>query len=191
MLKDFYYLEGNKQKGPLSIEQLKSIGLKPDTLVWTQGLDDWKPAQEVIELKNLMTKISPTISSIPKRASVEEEYEDAIALYLNNGYMIVNQSADITILLSPKFQKEGGNTAFIGAMVGGPVMAMAGQIGHNSRQIQYQVTIRITKTGELQILGYTLDKQNKKSHGCLVTFIVILSILVFLFIIGLIGSNFR
>ena len=60
MFQKFYYLEGkNQQKGPLSIDQLKTVGIKSDTLVWTEGLSDWKPAKEVDELKNLMSKPPP------------------------------------------------------------------------------------------------------------------------------------
>jgi len=50
MNREYYYLEGIEQKGPLGIDQLKSVGLLPETLVWTEGMSDWKPAKEVDEL---------------------------------------------------------------------------------------------------------------------------------------------
>ena len=31
MDKEYYYLDEKEQKGPFSIEQLKTVGLKPDT----------------------------------------------------------------------------------------------------------------------------------------------------------------
>ena len=53
MSREFYYLEGNEQKGPLSIPQFKIVGLSPDSLVFTEGFDNWKPAKEVEDLKIL------------------------------------------------------------------------------------------------------------------------------------------
>ena len=165
--KEFYYLDSNEQKGPVGIDQLKIVGLKSDTLVWTEGLDDWKPAKEVEELKILLIKTPPppTISSTPTHGSVEEEYEKAIALYLENDYTIVSQSADTTILLSPKFGKKTGFGSAMNAMVGGPAQSMAYNANMQRQQAKFQVTIRITKTGELQIIGYTLDKSQS---GCFV-----------------------
>jgi hypothetical protein len=51
MNKEYYYHDGNKQKGPLNASQLKSLGLKPDTLIWSEGFEDWKPLREVKELQ--------------------------------------------------------------------------------------------------------------------------------------------
>jgi len=60
MYQEFYYVgSNNEQVGPLSIDQLGSVGLKPDTLVWTVGLENWKPAKDVEELKSLMSKAPP------------------------------------------------------------------------------------------------------------------------------------
>ena len=58
--KEFYYLDGENQKGPLRIDQLKSIGLNPDTLVWTEGFDEWKPVKEVKELEILIIRKPPS-----------------------------------------------------------------------------------------------------------------------------------
>ena len=59
MEKEFYYLDEKEQKGPFIIDQLKTVGLKPDTLVWTEGFENWKPVKEVKELKGLLKKTPP------------------------------------------------------------------------------------------------------------------------------------
>lgn len=59
MEKEFYYLDGKEQKGPFKTEYLKSVGLKPDTLVWTEGFDNWKPVREVEDLRILLKKTPP------------------------------------------------------------------------------------------------------------------------------------
>ena len=196
MNREYYYLDGNEQRGPLGIDQLKSVGLKPETLVWTEGLKDWKPVKEVDELKILLKTppIPPpaSVSSVPKRSSVEVEYEKAIALYLEHGYEIVNQSAESTILLSSNFRKDATANAFFRGMTDGTVGSIQSSSIQNTRISQYQVTIRITKTGDLQITGYTLDKHGKgtKSRkwglGCLITIIVI--VLLFLIVLAIGGA---
>lgn len=59
MEKEFYYLDEKEQKGPFSIDQLKTVGLKPDTLVWADGFENWKQVKEVEELKGLLKKTPP------------------------------------------------------------------------------------------------------------------------------------
>ncbi|MFN4076142.1 MAG: DUF4339 domain-containing protein [Cloacibacterium sp.] len=59
MEREFYYLDEKEQKGPFSIDQLKTVGLKPDTLVWTDGFENWKPVKDVEELKGLLKKTPP------------------------------------------------------------------------------------------------------------------------------------
>jgi hypothetical protein len=59
MEKEFYYLEEKEQKGPFTIDQLKSFSLKPDTLVWADGFENWKPIKDVEELKFLLRKSPP------------------------------------------------------------------------------------------------------------------------------------
>ncbi|RAJ94160.1 uncharacterized protein DUF4339 [Larkinella arboricola] len=49
-MKQYYYLEGNQQFGPFSLDELRSKPIKPDTKVWAQGLPDWVDAQTVPEI---------------------------------------------------------------------------------------------------------------------------------------------
>lgn len=59
MNKQYYYLDGKDQKGPLSIEKLNEVGIKPDTLVWSDDMENWKPAKEVSELADIIKKLPP------------------------------------------------------------------------------------------------------------------------------------
>jgi len=53
------YIDG-KQVGPLTIDELKSIDLKADTLVWHAGLTEWIHAKNVAELREYFEKqVSP------------------------------------------------------------------------------------------------------------------------------------
>lgn len=77
MNKQFYYLDGKDQKGPLSIEQLNEVGIKPDTLVWSDDMENWKPAKDVFELANIIKKLppSPPIIDNYQKTSLSKEKE--------------------------------------------------------------------------------------------------------------------
>ena len=59
MEKEYYYLDEKEQKGPYTIDQLKTVGLKPDTLVWSDGFENCKPIKDVEELKGLLKRTPP------------------------------------------------------------------------------------------------------------------------------------
>ena len=72
----YYYLDGREQKGPFSINQLKSCGLKPDTLVWTETFDNWKQLKDVPELFEILQKFPPPPPPLP---STEQNVQTPIS----------------------------------------------------------------------------------------------------------------
>jgi hypothetical protein len=88
MEKEFYYLDETEQKGPLSIEQLRTVGLKPDTLVWADGFENWKPVKEVEDLKGLLKKTPPPPpiidNSLNSTIQSEDESEEERKLLLED-----------------------------------------------------------------------------------------------------------
>lgn len=79
---DFYYSEGNQQKGPVSLDQLRALRLTPDTLVWREGMPQWMAAGAVPELANLFAPPAapspqmapgPQIASAPYGAPVQQQ----------------------------------------------------------------------------------------------------------------------
>lgn len=52
----FYIDTEGKQKGTFSPEELRREGIKRDTLVWTQGMEQWKRAEETEELRVLFSE---------------------------------------------------------------------------------------------------------------------------------------
>ncbi|SDZ80200.1 Interferon-induced transmembrane protein [Porphyromonadaceae bacterium NLAE-zl-C104] len=52
----YFYIDAEgKQKGTFSPEELRHEGIKRDTLVWTQGMEQWKRAEETDELRFLFS----------------------------------------------------------------------------------------------------------------------------------------
>jgi hypothetical protein len=51
----YYYADGDVQKGPFSKEELAAQGLRADTLVWRDGLAEWQAARALPELGDVLT----------------------------------------------------------------------------------------------------------------------------------------
>ncbi|WP_298651324.1 GYF domain-containing protein [uncultured Proteiniphilum sp.] len=52
----YFYIDAEgKQKGTFSPEELRREGIKRDTLVWTQGMEQWRRAEEIEELYSLFS----------------------------------------------------------------------------------------------------------------------------------------
>lgn len=49
-MKEYYYLEGKDQKGPYSVEQLAEKNLTKETLIWTEGMDNWQKIKDIPQL---------------------------------------------------------------------------------------------------------------------------------------------
>lgn len=58
---EWYYVGHYGQLGPLTFEQIEELArdgvIGPETFVWKPGLGDWRPAQQVAELR---AAVSPT-----------------------------------------------------------------------------------------------------------------------------------
>ena len=60
-MKHYFYSDGEKQKGPFTFEQLKNENIEKETLIWFEGLDDWKPAKDIRELDEIFELNPPPI----------------------------------------------------------------------------------------------------------------------------------
>lgn len=55
----FIYVD-NRQQGPFSVDELVGRGLSSETLVWAEGMEQWTPAWQVKELKDVIEgKVKP------------------------------------------------------------------------------------------------------------------------------------
>ena len=51
-MKPYFFLDkNNQQQGPVQPERLAENGVTPQTLVWTEGMTDWAPAETIAELQ--------------------------------------------------------------------------------------------------------------------------------------------
>ena len=71
---DFYIYKNGSKLGPYGMEDLKKVDFNKDTLVWCKGFDNWKKAEEVPELEELLASIppaTPTEAPMPNTWLVE------------------------------------------------------------------------------------------------------------------------
>ena len=53
-MKQYYYLTGKVQNGPFNIDELKKFNLPADTLIWTEGMENWEKIKENSELSKTL-----------------------------------------------------------------------------------------------------------------------------------------
>jgi hypothetical protein len=61
----YYFASGMEQRGPYSLEELADFGLRPDTLVWREGMENWQRLDTVAELVALTPKTNVGQASAP------------------------------------------------------------------------------------------------------------------------------
>lgn len=61
-MKKYFYSIGTDKLGPFSFEELTSENLTRESLIWFEGLDDWKPAKDIEELNEVFKLIPPPIT---------------------------------------------------------------------------------------------------------------------------------
>lgn len=77
-MKKYFVNDNGTQKGPFTLDELKSLNLKNDTQVWFDGLEEWVNAGDVNDLKEYIVKMPPpigtnmnSINSQAKKVSVD------------------------------------------------------------------------------------------------------------------------
>lgn len=51
---NYYLAEGTTQRGPFSEQELAGAGLRPESMVWREGMPQWQPANQVPELQSIL-----------------------------------------------------------------------------------------------------------------------------------------
>jgi hypothetical protein len=74
----YYIHNGNESTGPFGLDELKSKKITKTTPVWCQGMEDWKYAGELAELKSLLMVTPPPLKSIITPSQVPKEIENDV-----------------------------------------------------------------------------------------------------------------
>ncbi len=61
-MKTYYYVNSRRQtEGPASLSELAEAGIRPETLVWSEGMPEWIPARDIPELQTLFGSSVPPL----------------------------------------------------------------------------------------------------------------------------------
>jgi hypothetical protein len=78
-MKKYYYSDGIEKFGPFTIEELQGYDIKSDTMMWAEGMEDWKPAGQMPQIAMLFDLSSPppAMASAPStRDLLDDDMED-------------------------------------------------------------------------------------------------------------------
>ncbi len=105
-----------KEYGPYRKEELLSMGLTPESPVWTEGMPDWAPAKDVARLSDLLTYSRTTSTkeiSAPSNATPVKPWAmpiialvatiAAVAVYVikqNNGDIYCSMEAEVFVIFN-------------------------------------------------------------------------------------------
>lgn len=64
-MKEWYIENGQNPIGPLTLDDLKSIKLNREKLVWKEGMKEWVTAENIEELQFLFSKLPPKLPPKP------------------------------------------------------------------------------------------------------------------------------
>ena len=81
-MKEYYFSSGENQEGPFNLSELEGKNIKPDTLIWYEGLDDWTKAEKIEEIK-LALKVNKLENQ--KHKKVIKELDSRLSDYGNDG----------------------------------------------------------------------------------------------------------
>lgn len=62
---EYYISKNNDKEGPFTLEELAAQHITPDTLIWTVGYKEWKPAKDIPELADIVFSTPPEPSQHP------------------------------------------------------------------------------------------------------------------------------
>ena len=70
-MRTYYINNGQENGGPFTLDELKTQQLTKATLVWHQGMDEWKHATDIQELKSFFTVVPPSIKQAITTPEIE------------------------------------------------------------------------------------------------------------------------
>jgi len=65
----YFFADGDEQKGPFPLESLRPQGLKPDSLVWREGMSQWQRADSLAEVASVFSGLTGSPSTNPSNSA--------------------------------------------------------------------------------------------------------------------------
>lgn len=81
-MKKYFISKGTQKKGPYSIEEISSMQLTENYLIWKEGFEDWKKVTEVEELKSHVVLMPPPTAEELNRNATKKSVFNATIISL-------------------------------------------------------------------------------------------------------------
>lgn len=103
-MREWHYSEGEEKKGPISEEKLQELlpSFPEGYLIWTEGLDSWKPSSKFEEL----------VESLQSKAQLPKVPQEPMYTHHTNGFAITSLVLGIMSIL--------GGAMYLGIFTGIP-----------------------------------------------------------------------
>lgn len=88
-MRTYYINNGKENGGPFTLDELKNEHLNKATLVWYQGMDEWKHAHEIEELNSFFKVIPPPIKQVIATPEIEQQETSATILGLKKSHFFL------------------------------------------------------------------------------------------------------
>jgi len=72
MNQQFYIVTNGQQAGPFTIDDLKAKNIQRDTLVWTEGIDNWTKAEHIPLLKEVLRATPPPLPNAETKTTSQQ-----------------------------------------------------------------------------------------------------------------------
>jgi hypothetical protein len=83
-MKKYFLIKNDTKNGPYSISELQNIDFNNDTLIWHNGLENWKKAEEFEELLVILEETPPPIPIAVSQSNKTINTESPIEVILYN-----------------------------------------------------------------------------------------------------------
>src|SRR5437762_13152833 len=89
--KRYYFANGTEQRGPYSLQEFLSLGLRADTLVWHDGMSDWQRLDSFPELNIPAAQAAPQAPALaPLVHSQPIGYRSAYSSPPSSGFAVAS-----------------------------------------------------------------------------------------------------
>lgn len=72
-MKKYFYSNGKKQFGPLTFEEVGQKDISDETLIWFEGLEDWKKARDIDHLQPILEQKPPLLITEEQNTLIEQK----------------------------------------------------------------------------------------------------------------------
>lgn len=116
-MKTYYLHNGKEPNGPFHLEELKARSITKSTPIWCAGMEDWKTAGDLEELKSILDTVPPPIeffTSIPpiQKAEKKVEHKKIVGLSKNNFFLTIGILFLLIVMLVTNNVQENRKATF-------------------------------------------------------------------------------